>query len=60
MNYHERISIPFFFEPAADTVLNPNILVEGEPKYKVENYGQFIKESLKKFKEYDRWLIIHS
>ena len=34
MNYHERISIPFFFEPAADAILDPNMLVEGETKYK--------------------------
>lgn len=26
MNYHERISIPFFFEPAGDGILDPLIL----------------------------------
>ena len=54
-NKSERISIPFFFEPSYDFYLNPNLLnIKTKPFYKVSKYEIFLKQSLKKFVEYDR------
>ena len=54
-NQEERISIPFFFEPAYDFILDPKLLNHEEKSiYEIENYEDFLTNSLKKFVEYDR------
>ena len=54
-NYEKRISIPFFFEPNYDFVLNPTLLkIKKKPIYKIYNYETFLAQSLKKFIEYKR------
>ena len=54
-NQEERISIPFFFEPSYDFKLDPKYLeIEEEQKYDIDNYEDFLTNSLKKFVEYDR------
>ena len=47
-NCEERISIPFFFEPNYDFVLNPVFLkIKSKPLYKINNYEIFLTKSLK-------------
>ena len=54
-NCEKRISIPFFFEPNYDFVLNPALLkIKKKPLYKINNYETFLAQSLKKFIEYKR------
>jgi len=54
-NCAKRISIPFFFEPNYDFVLNPELLkIKKKPLYKISNYEIFLAQSLKKFIEYKR------
>ena len=54
-NNEKRISIPFFFEPNYDFVLNPVFLkIKSKPLYKINNYEIFLTKSLKKFSEYKR------
>ena len=54
-NREKRISIPFFFEPNYDFVLNPALLkIKKKPLYKISNYEIFLAQSLKKFAEYKR------
>jgi isopenicillin N synthase-like dioxygenase len=54
-NQEERVSIPFFFEPSYDFVLDPKHLnISEESKYDIDNYENFLTNSLKKFVEYDR------
>jgi isopenicillin N synthase-like dioxygenase len=50
----ERLSVPFFFEPSFSTPITPLATAGGIPKYDPINYGQYITESNKKFKEYQR------
>ncbi len=54
-NKSKRLSIPFFFEPSFDFKMNKTFL--GNKKYKKSlgiNYDNFLKNSLKKFVEYNR------
>ena len=54
-NKSKRLSIPFFFEPSFDFKMNKTFL--GNKKYNKSlgiNYDIFLKNSLKKFIEYDR------
>ena len=54
-NKSKRLSIPFFFEPSFDFKMNKTFL--GDKKYKKSlgiNYDNFLKNSLKKFVEYNR------
>ncbi|MDC3146887.1 isopenicillin N synthase family oxygenase [Alphaproteobacteria bacterium] len=54
-NQEERISIPFFFEPSHDFMLDPKYLDINENLiYNIDNYEDFLTNSLKKFVEYDR------
>ncbi len=54
-NSEARISIPFFFEPNYNFVLNPASLnIKKKSIYKVTNYETFLDHSLKKFIEYNR------
>ena len=54
-NQEERISIPFFFEPAYDFILDPKHLdIYENINYNIDNYENFLTNSLKKFVEYDR------
>ena len=54
-NQEERISIPFFFEPSYDFMLDPKYLDINENLiYNIDNYEDFLTNSLKKFVEYDR------
>ncbi len=51
----ERISIPFFFEPAYDFVMAPQSLgLKAEPLPEAVSYESFLAESLSHFIEYDR------
>ena len=54
-NKSKRLSIPFFFEPSFDFKMNKTFL--GNKKYNKSlgiNYDSFLKNSLKKFIEYNR------
>tara|TARA_Y100000590_G_scaffold468801_1_gene653195 strand:- start:2300 stop:3268 length:969 start_codon:yes stop_codon:yes gene_type:complete len=54
-NKSKRLSIPFFFEPSFDFKMNKTFL--GNKKYNKSlgiNYDNFLKNSLKKFVEYNR------
>ena len=54
-NQEERISIPFFFEPSYDFILDPKYLdIDENLIYNINNYEDFLTNSLKKFVEYDR------
>ncbi|MDG2007130.1 MAG: 2OG-Fe(II) oxygenase family protein, partial [Alphaproteobacteria bacterium] len=54
-NKEERISIPFFFEPSYDFDIDPKHLeINDKPIYEINNYEEFLTNSLKKFVEYDR------
>ncbi len=54
-NQKERISIPFFFEPSYDFILDPKYLdIHENLNYDIDNYENFLTNSLKKFVEYDR------
>jgi len=45
----------FFFEPSYDFKLDPKYLeIKEEQKYDIDNYEDFLTNSLKKFVEYDR------
>jgi len=50
----ERISVPFFLEPCNSTLIEQLPTVGGEPKYEPIKYGEYIKQSMKRFKEYQR------
>jgi isopenicillin N synthase-like dioxygenase len=50
----ERLSIPFFFEPCHSTPIVSLPTINEKPKYEPINYGQYIIESNKQFKEYQR------
>ncbi|UJR10977.1 hypothetical protein I4U23_015162 [Adineta vaga] len=50
----ERLSIPFFLEPSFSSLIVPLSTACDTPKYEPISYGQFIAESNKKFKEYQR------
>lgn len=55
LNHKKRISIPFFFEPNYDFVIDPVFLnIKNKPLHKINNYGIFLTQSLKKFIEYKR------
>ena len=55
INKEERISIPFFFEPSYNFELNPSYLgITDKSIHEINNYDFFLKQSLKKFTEYDR------
>ena len=50
-----RLSIPFFFEPSPDFMLEPaSFGLERPALQKPVDYGSFLHESLKKFAEYNR------
>ena len=54
-NKSERLSIPFFFEPSFDFKMNKTFF--GNKSYNKSvgiNYDKFLKNSLKKFIEYNR------
>jgi isopenicillin N synthase-like dioxygenase len=54
-NKSKRLSIPFFFEPSFDFKMNKTFF--GNKKYNKSlgiNYDNFLKNSLKKFVEYNR------
>ena len=54
-NKSKRLSVPFFFEPSFDFKMNKTFL--GNKKYDKSlgiNYDSFLKNSLKKFVEYNR------
>ena len=54
-NCENRISIPFFFEPNYDFILNPSLLkIKKKPLYKINNYEKLLSKSIKKFVEYKR------
>ena len=54
-NQEERISIPFFFEPSYDFILDPKYLdIDENLIYNINKYEDFLTNSLKKFVEYDR------
>ncbi|CAF1045441.1 unnamed protein product [Adineta steineri] len=50
----ERLSIPFFLEPSYSTPIIPLPTINCTHKYDPITYGQYITESNKKFKEYQR------
>ena len=50
----ERLSIPFFLEPCYSTLIAPLTTTDDQPKYPPIIYGEYIKESMKRFKEYQR------
>jgi len=50
----ERLSIPFFLEPSFSTPIIPLPTANGPPKYEPISYGEYITESNKRFKEYQR------
>ena len=42
-NCENRISIPFFFEPNYDFILNPSLLkIKKKPLYKINNYEKLL------------------
>lgn len=54
-----RVSVPFFVEPGYNTVIEsytPNKLEE-EPKFPPIKYGEFLIQSMKRYKEYQRDLV---
>ncbi len=50
----EHLSIPFFLESSNSNMIVPLPTAGGTPKYEPITYRQFITESNKKFKEYQR------
>jgi isopenicillin N synthase-like dioxygenase len=50
----ERLSIPFFLEPCYSTLITPLSTIDTEPKYEPIQYGEYITQSNKRFKEYQR------
>jgi isopenicillin N synthase-like dioxygenase len=50
----ERLSVPFFLEPCYSTLIIPLPTAGGQPKYEPIKYGEYIIESNKQFKEYQR------
>eukprot|EP00455_Lapot_gusevi_P006562 TRINITY_DN1279_c0_g1_i1.p1 TRINITY_DN1279_c0_g1~~TRINITY_DN1279_c0_g1_i1.p1 ORF type:complete len:390 (-),score=74.62 TRINITY_DN1279_c0_g1_i1:294-1382(-) len=51
----ERVSIPFFFEGRHDTLIDPAALQPHvPPRYDPIQYGPYIAETMKRFKEYQR------
>ena len=50
----ERLSIPFFLEPSHSTLITPLPTIKVQNKYQPIKYGQYITESNKQFKEYQR------
>lgn len=56
----ERMSIPFFFEPVPEFILDPKILVpDEEPKYEAVTYREHITNTNKTFKEYQQQTTEH-
>ena len=54
-NKSKRLSIPFFFEPSFDFKMNKTFFANKKyNKYLGINYDNFLKNSLKKFVEYNR------
>ncbi|MDC0249918.1 isopenicillin N synthase family oxygenase [Candidatus Pelagibacter sp.] len=53
-NKSKRLSIPFFFEPSHDFKMNKNFLNSKRYSKKGLIYEKFLKQSLKKFVEYQR------
>ena len=50
----DRLSIPFFVEPSYSTLIQPLPTITNEPIYEPIIYGEYIKESMQQFKEYQR------
>lgn len=50
----ERLSVPFFFEPCHSTLITPILTINDQPIYQPITYGEYITESNKQFKEYQR------
>jgi isopenicillin N synthase-like dioxygenase len=50
----ERFSVPFFLEPSYLTLITPLPTADDHPKYLPITYGEYITESNKQFKEYQR------
>ena len=53
-NKTERMSVPFFFEPSYDFNMHPSLLNSSKSKKKGVFFQNFLKNSLKKFVEYQR------
>ena len=53
-NKKKRISIPFFFEPSYDFIMNKSFLNNTNSKNNGLIYEKFLRQSLKKFIEYQR------
>ena len=53
-NKRKRMSIPFFFEPSYDFIMNPAFLNTKKINNKGLIYEKFLNHSLKKFVEYQR------
>ncbi len=53
-NKTKRMSIPFFFEPSYDFKMNKSFLISSKTKNSGLIYEKFLKQSLKKFVEYQR------
>ena len=53
-NKTERMSVPFFFEPSYDFKMHPSFLNNSKNKEKGIFFQSFLKNSLKKFIEYQR------
>tara|TARA_Y100001970_G_C14205055_1_gene843489 strand:+ start:481 stop:1452 length:972 start_codon:yes stop_codon:yes gene_type:complete len=53
-NKSKRISIPFFFEPSYDFKMHPSFLLNKKIKNNGQIFEKFLKNSLKKFVEYQR------
>ena len=53
-NKKKRMSIPFFFEPSFDFIMNKSFLSESYNKKNGVMYKTFLNKSLKKFIEYQR------
>ena len=53
-NKTKRMSVPFFFEPSYDFKMNPSFLNGSKTSKKGIIFQKFLKNSLKKFIEYQR------
>ena len=53
-SFKERYSVPFFFEPAFDTVIDvlPSSKINKAPSHSPENYKTIMIENIKNFSEY--------
>ena len=50
----ERLSVPFFLEACRSTLIIPLVRTGDEAKYEPITYGEYITQSIKQFKEYQR------